>query len=51
MAKTVLPSMMTGKGSLPGTNYSRNGRYWWKVQLPGQDKPAAFPWGTKIIFA
>lgn len=43
MAKTVLPSMMTGKGSLPGTIYSRNGRYWWKVQLPGQNKPAAFP--------
>lgn len=31
------------KNSLPGTIYARNGRYWWKVQLPGEDKPIARP--------
>lgn len=34
---------MTGKAKLPGSLYTRNGRYWWKVVLPGQDKPKAVP--------
>ncbi len=29
--------------NLPGTIYTRNGRYWWKVQLPGEDKQVARP--------
>ncbi|RKY12527.1 MAG: hypothetical protein DRP52_04570, partial [Planctomycetota bacterium] len=28
---------------LPGFFYQRNGRYWWKAQLPGDDKPEARP--------
>jgi integrase len=41
MAKT---SKKTGIANpLPGTIYSRNGRYWYKVQLPGEAKPIARP--------
>ena len=29
--------------NLPGTIYARNGRYWYKVQLPGESKPVARP--------
>ena len=29
--------------NLPGTLYQRNTRWWWKVQLPGETKPAARP--------
>ena len=28
---------------LPGSLYQRNGRYWWKVQLPGDEKQKARP--------
>lgn len=28
---------------LPGSFYQRNHRWWWKVQLPGEDKPKAYP--------
>ena len=28
---------------LPGTIYLNKNRYWWKVQLPGDDKPKARP--------
>jgi integrase len=28
---------------LPGTIYTRNGRYWYKAQLPGESKPVARP--------
>lgn len=28
---------------LPGSLYQRNRRWWWKVQLPGEDKPKARP--------
>ncbi|MFZ9033926.1 MAG: hypothetical protein ACO21J_08240, partial [Anaerohalosphaeraceae bacterium] len=28
---------------LPGTIYLNKNRYWWKVQLPGEDKPKARP--------
>ena len=28
---------------LPGTIYRNKKRYWWKVQLPGEDKPKARP--------
>jgi integrase len=28
---------------LPGTIYQNKNRYWWKVQLPGEDKPRARP--------
>jgi hypothetical protein len=31
------------KKNLPGSIYARNGRYWWKVQLPGENKPIARP--------
>lgn len=34
------------KTRLPGTLYARNGRYWYKVQLPGESKPAARPLKT-----
>jgi hypothetical protein len=29
--------------NLPGSLYQRNGRWWWKVQLSGEDKPKARP--------
>jgi len=29
--------------NLPGSLYQRNNRWWWKVQLPGETKPAARP--------
>ena len=28
---------------VPGTLYSRNGRWWWKVQMPGEDKLTSRP--------
>jgi DNA polymerase III delta prime subunit len=28
---------------LPGSLYQRNGRWWWKVQLPGEEKTKARP--------
>jgi integrase len=28
---------------LPGTIYLNKNRYWWKVQLPGEEKPKAYP--------
>ena len=28
---------------LPGTIYLNKRRYWWKVQLPGEEKPKAYP--------
>lgn len=28
---------------LPGTIYLNKNRYWWKIQLPGEDKPKARP--------
>ena len=31
------------KINLPGTLYTRNGRFWWKVQLPGEEKSIARP--------
>ncbi len=44
MAKTNCKTKTaTGKGTLPGTIYPRNGRYWYKVQLPGESKPVARP--------
>ena len=36
MAKTTDKN---GNATLPGTIYSRNGRYWYKVQLPGEGRP------------
>ena len=27
--------------TLPGSLYQKNGRWWWKVDLPGEDKPKA----------
>lgn len=27
--------------TLPGSLYQKNGRWWWKVDLPGEDKPTA----------
>ncbi|MHC4962832.1 MAG: hypothetical protein ACYSOL_00950 [Planctomycetota bacterium] len=29
--------------TLPGSLYQRNRRWWWKVQLPGENKPKARP--------
>jgi hypothetical protein len=29
--------------TLPGSLYQKNGRWWWKVDLPGEDKPTARP--------
>ncbi|MHC4374114.1 MAG: hypothetical protein ACYSTO_08035, partial [Planctomycetota bacterium] len=29
--------------NLPGSLYQRNRRWWWKVQLPGENKPKARP--------
>lgn len=29
--------------ALPGCLYQRNGRWWWRVRLPGQTKPSARP--------
>ena len=29
------------KVSLPGTAYQRGQRWWWRVKLPGEDKPRA----------
>ncbi|OQY03475.1 MAG: hypothetical protein B6I25_07990, partial [Planctomycetales bacterium 4572_13] len=29
--------------NLPGSLYQRNRRWWWKVQLPGEEKPKARP--------
>ena len=29
--------------NLPGSLYQRNGRWWWKVQLPGETKTKARP--------
>jgi len=44
MAKTHSKTKSTnGTTALPGTIYSRNGRYWYKVQLPGESRPAARP--------
>ena len=31
------------KNKLPGSLYQRNGRWWWKVQLPGDEKVKARP--------
>jgi len=33
----------TKKFNLPGTIYLNKNRWWWKVQLPGEDKPKALP--------
>lgn len=33
----------TKKLNLPGTIYLNKKRWWWKVQLPGEDKPKAHP--------
>jgi integrase len=33
----------TRLNKVPGTIYLNKNRYWWKVQLPGEDKPAARP--------
>ena len=33
----------TLKVTLPGEMYERAGRWWWRVQLPGEDKPKARP--------
>ena len=33
----------SNKNSLPGTIYLNGSRYWWKVQLPGENKPKARP--------
>ncbi|MHC5115736.1 MAG: hypothetical protein ACYSQY_01535, partial [Planctomycetota bacterium] len=29
--------------NLPGSLYQRNRRWWWKVHLPGEDKPKSLP--------
>ena len=29
--------------NLPGSLYQRNGRWWWKVRLPGEEKTKAQP--------
>jgi hypothetical protein len=44
MAKTHC-NTQTGlaAANLPGTIYARNGRYGYKVQLPGETKPVARP--------
>jgi len=31
------------KTTLPGTFYQRGRRWWWRVQLPGEDKPKSRP--------
>ena len=31
------------KNSVPGTIYLNKNRYWWKVQLPGENKSKARP--------
>ena len=33
----------TNKLNLPGTIYLNKKRWWWKVQLPGEDIPKAYP--------
>jgi integrase len=44
MAKTQCKTKKASvSGNLPGTLYARNGRYWYKVQLPGETKPVARP--------
>jgi integrase len=39
------------QADIPGSFYQRNGRWWWKVQLPGDKEPKAFalkPYGSKF---
>ena len=44
MATTRQSAPRTAQGDkLPGTIYLNKNRYWWKVQLPGEDRPVARP--------
>jgi len=44
MAKTHCKTKTASiSANLPGTIYARNGRYAYKVQLPGETKPIARP--------
>ena len=31
------------KTTVPGAIYQRNKRYWWKIQLPGEEQTKALP--------